>query len=302
MAYNFTDKGNMVGKKPRAIYWTELQDAVNDLDSNKVDKVAGKQLSTENYTTTEKNKLAKIASNANNYTHPTTAGNKHIPTGGSVGQILKNTASGTATWQNETIYTHPNHTGDVTSSGDGATTISNGAVTNTKMADMSANRIKGRVSTTGVPQDLTTTQVRSMINVENGANKTIINNTLSSTSTVQALSARQGKQLKDGLDDHKADNGIHKRIATGTFNADNDGTKDVVLGFEPSYIRVITSEYSGSAYVMETSANTSTSFAYIFYSGSSQMVKGEGLIINSNGFSVLSFAPYNNPISYIAIE
>ena len=35
------------------------------------------------------------------YTHPTTAGNKHMPTGGSVGQILKNTASGTATWQTE---------------------------------------------------------------------------------------------------------------------------------------------------------------------------------------------------------
>ena len=37
------------------------------------------------------------------YTHPTTAGNKHIPTGGNVGQILKNTASGTATWQAESV-------------------------------------------------------------------------------------------------------------------------------------------------------------------------------------------------------
>jgi hypothetical protein len=46
------------------------------------------------------------ATNANNYVHPTTAGNKHIPTGGTVGQILKNTASGTATWQadNNTTY------------------------------------------------------------------------------------------------------------------------------------------------------------------------------------------------------
>lgn len=41
------------------------------------------------------------------YTHPTGAGNLHIPTGGTVGQILKNTASGTATWQNEYSYTHP---------------------------------------------------------------------------------------------------------------------------------------------------------------------------------------------------
>lgn len=42
------------------------------------------------------------------YTHPTTAGNKHIPTGGSVGQILKNTASGTATWQDESATTIAN--------------------------------------------------------------------------------------------------------------------------------------------------------------------------------------------------
>ncbi len=37
----------------------------------KVDKVAGKGLSTEDFTTTEKQKLAGVASGANNYTHPT---------------------------------------------------------------------------------------------------------------------------------------------------------------------------------------------------------------------------------------
>ena len=41
------------------------------------------------------------------YTHPTTAGNKHIPSGGSTGQILKYSAAGTATWANEYSYTHP---------------------------------------------------------------------------------------------------------------------------------------------------------------------------------------------------
>lgn len=38
--------------------------------SGKVDKVSGKGLSTNDYTTAEKNKLAGIAENANNYTHP----------------------------------------------------------------------------------------------------------------------------------------------------------------------------------------------------------------------------------------
>ena len=67
--------------------------------ANKVDKVEGKQLSTEDYTTAEKTKLGGIANNANNYTHPTTAGNKHIPAGGTPGQILVNTGDGTAEWQ-----------------------------------------------------------------------------------------------------------------------------------------------------------------------------------------------------------
>ena len=66
--------------------------------TNKVDKVTGKQLSTEDYTTEEKNKLSGIEDNANNYIHPTTSGNKHIPSGGASGQFLKWDSDGTATW------------------------------------------------------------------------------------------------------------------------------------------------------------------------------------------------------------
>ena len=41
------------------------------------------------------------------YTHPTTSGNKHIPSGGSSGQILRWSADGTATWgdDKDTTYT-----------------------------------------------------------------------------------------------------------------------------------------------------------------------------------------------------
>ncbi len=45
-------------------------DHVHPSDSNKVDKVSGKGLSTNDYTTVEKNKLAGIADNANNYSLP----------------------------------------------------------------------------------------------------------------------------------------------------------------------------------------------------------------------------------------
>ena len=67
--------------------------------ANKVDKVNGKGLSTNDYTTAEKTKLQGVAANANNYVHPTTAGNKHIPAGGTAGQILVNNGDGTAEWQ-----------------------------------------------------------------------------------------------------------------------------------------------------------------------------------------------------------
>uniref|UniRef100_UPI0022E4C1BB hypothetical protein n=1 Tax=Enterocloster aldenensis TaxID=358742 RepID=UPI0022E4C1BB len=43
-------------------------------------------------------KLAGIAEGANKYVHPTTAGNKHVPSGGSSGQILRWSADGTAAW------------------------------------------------------------------------------------------------------------------------------------------------------------------------------------------------------------
>ena len=54
-------------------------------------------------TTTQVNKLNGIATNANYYVHPTTAGNKHIPTGGSSGQILRWKSSGTAAWGAESF-------------------------------------------------------------------------------------------------------------------------------------------------------------------------------------------------------
>lgn len=79
----------------------ELKSALNSIStdvSNKVDKVSGKGLSTEDYTTAEKNKLSGMADNANNYVHPTTSGNKHIPSGGSSGKILGWSADGEAAW------------------------------------------------------------------------------------------------------------------------------------------------------------------------------------------------------------
>ena len=73
-------------------------DAMNTALAGKVDKVAGKGLSTNDYTTAEKNKLAGLV----NYTHPTGDGNLHVPANGTTnaGKVL--TAGATAgvyTWE-----------------------------------------------------------------------------------------------------------------------------------------------------------------------------------------------------------
>lgn len=81
--------------------------ATSEQLAGKVDKDGSKVLSEKNFTAAYETKLKGIAGNANNYVHPSTAGNKHIPSGGSSGQILRWSADGTATWgaDNNTTYT-----------------------------------------------------------------------------------------------------------------------------------------------------------------------------------------------------
>lgn len=74
---------------------------------------------------TDKIKLDGIAENANNYIHPTTSGNKHIPSGGLSGQILKWSANGTAIWGTEKTYSN-------------ATTSSSGLMSASDKTDLDA--------------------------------------------------------------------------------------------------------------------------------------------------------------------
>ncbi|OME46941.1 hypothetical protein BSK66_31355, partial [Paenibacillus odorifer] len=70
--------GNLGLKKPEGTDIVDIADLNGNMDildttvNNKVDKVTGKQLSTNDYTTAEKTKLTGIATGATNYTHPAT--------------------------------------------------------------------------------------------------------------------------------------------------------------------------------------------------------------------------------------
>ena len=76
---------------------TATQTALN----NKVDKITGKSLSTNDYTTAEKTKLAGIEAGATKYTHPTGDGNLHVPATGTSnsGKVLKaGSTAGSISW------------------------------------------------------------------------------------------------------------------------------------------------------------------------------------------------------------
>jgi len=102
--------GQFLTKNGLSHVWLTLKSKLNA----KVDKVDGKQLSTNDYTTAEKNKLAGLS----NYTHPTSAGNKHIPAGGAAGKILGWASDGTAQWVDDKNTTYGAFKG-ATSSADG---------------------------------------------------------------------------------------------------------------------------------------------------------------------------------------
>lgn len=88
--------------------------------ANKVDKDGSKVLSDKNFTAEYETKLKGIAESANNYTHPTSSGNKHIPSGGSSGQILRWSADGTAVWGNDNNTTYSAFKGATSSAAGGS--------------------------------------------------------------------------------------------------------------------------------------------------------------------------------------
>nr|DAU56924.1 MAG TPA: hypothetical protein [Caudoviricetes sp.] len=97
-------------------FWQKIKGKLAD----KVDKVEGKGLSTNDFSAAYKTKLDGIANGANNYSHPTSSGNKHIPAGGSAGQILRWSSDGTAQWGNDNNTTYSAFKGATSSAAGGS--------------------------------------------------------------------------------------------------------------------------------------------------------------------------------------
>lgn len=84
-------------------------------------------------------------------------------TGISLSTTSAQNLSANRSWTITNSAPNATHTGDVT--GAIALTIANSVVTNAKMANMPANTIKGRLSSTGAPQNLTVTQMKTMLSI-----------------------------------------------------------------------------------------------------------------------------------------
>lgn len=89
----------------------DIKEYINEILTKELDEILakkanveqGKGFSSNDFSNVLLKKLQGIEEGANKYTHPTNAGNKHIPAGGSAGQILKYKANGEVVWSKETV-------------------------------------------------------------------------------------------------------------------------------------------------------------------------------------------------------
>lgn len=104
-----------------------------DSDTTAGNTVTGSSITFDGSTKTKALTQAGTWETFNNYSHPTSSGNKHIPAGGSSGQILRWSTDGTAAWgaDNDTKYTAGS---GLTLSSANQFSIGSGAITNAMLA------------------------------------------------------------------------------------------------------------------------------------------------------------------------
>lgn len=89
-------KSPYLDKTGLSYLWQKIKGLVNDVKTGL--EALATTTTPGRMSAADKEKLDGISPGANNYSHPTTSGNKHIPAGGASGQILRWGSDGTATW------------------------------------------------------------------------------------------------------------------------------------------------------------------------------------------------------------
>jgi len=125
-------------------------------------------------------------------------------------------------------YTHPNHSGDVTSVADGAQTIAAEAVTLAKMANMAtASFIARDTAGAGVPEVINVADALTMLSVESGADVTDeanVTDALDGATLSAATVASADKVLIQDTDD----NDVLKTVTVASILALGTGSTRIV--------------------------------------------------------------------------
>ena len=159
-----------------------------------------------------------IAATDTIYTHPTTAGNKHIPTGGAAGQILRWATDGSAVW------------GDDTAASVASSAINSHSIDTNTHSDIRIliDNLSARLNTLVDSDDTTLDQMSEVVSylksnealIEEITTKKVnisdIIDNLTTNISVKPLSAAQGVALKSLVDTLQAALDSHKHSYAGS--------------------------------------------------------------------------------------
>lgn len=252
----------LIGAAPAALdTLKELADALNNDPnfsatmtnelSKKVDKMTGKQLSTEDFTTAEKNKLSGVETGANKYTHPSTHPATIItedPSRRFVSDVEK------AAWNaKETV--------------EGAQAKATKALsdaksyTSTEIAKIPATDISGKVDKVAgkdlSTEDYTTAEKTKLSGVENGANKYVHPSTHPASIISESTTKRfvTDAQIAAWNEKQGAVGYTPSRCESGTYTGNDIANRAISLGFQAKYVKVIG---NGSAFELYPSLSQLT--------------------------------------------
>lgn len=179
-----------------------------------------------------------IAAKDTVYTHPTTSGNKHIPSGGSSGQILRWSADGTAVWGADNNTTYSNATtstaGLMSSSDktklDGIATGATKVTVDSALSSTSTNPVQNKVVNSAI-SNLNTLVGDTSVTTQ-------INNAIASKADIDANGKVPSSQLPSYVDD------VLEYSAKSNFPSTGESGKIYV-----DTATNLTYRWSGSAYV-----------------------------------------------------